>query len=120
MDIYHQCFLERLREEHIVNTIEFKTHVVKEFCSTNYLGEVYIQHIPVRLSDITDIPFPENIYILKCSLIGFSQLYKNIGYFEVRDDHICIDKYGVVRVWMNSDLSKNYPDEEILESNHQS
>lgn len=26
------------------------------------------------------------------------------------EDHICIDREGHVRVWMNADLSKNYPE----------
>ena len=34
-----------------------------------------------------------------------------IGYFEVEEDHICINCYGEVKVWLNNDLSKNYPED---------
>ena len=26
------------------------------------------------------------------------------------EEHVCIDREGHVRVWMNADLSKNYPE----------
>ena len=70
-----------MREDYIVNTIYYTNTSIREFCSTIHQAEVYIQHIPIRLSDITDIPYPENIYILRCSLQGFHQLYNIIGYF---------------------------------------
>ena len=69
------------------------------------MANVFLQHIPVRLNAISDIPSQELFYILKCSLLGFHKLYKYIGYFEVKEDMICIDAEGKVRVWMSSDLS---------------
>ena len=101
--------MQRLREDYIVNTIHYINTSVKEFCSSIHRAEVYIQHIPVRLSDITDIPYPENIYILKNCLYGFWQLFSIIGYFKPHEDLVCIDSYGEVKVWMNADLSRNYP-----------
>lgn len=47
--------------------------------------------------------------MLKFSLLGFQKLYRQVGYFQVKEDLVCIDKEGKLRVWMNSDLSKNYP-----------
>ena len=69
--IYEQCFVERLREDYLVNAYHYDPLVSGGFCSITLAALVYIQHIPVRLSDITDIPFPENLYILKCCLLGF-------------------------------------------------
>ena len=63
----------------------------------------------MRISDITCIPFPENIYLLSNSLHGFHELFRITGYFEPHEDLFCIDSYGEVKVWMNPDLSKNYP-----------
>ena len=84
---------------------------MKSFCSTGTLqGDAYIQHIPVRLCDITDIPYEEFLYILKLSLRGFKKLYKKVGYFIVKEDLVCIDKEGTIRVWMNADLSCHYPE----------
>lgn len=44
---------------------------MEEICATRHISLVYIEHIPSRLSDITDIPFPENLYVLKATLKGF-------------------------------------------------
>lgn len=82
-----------------------------EFCSEFHSAYVYIEHIHIRLSNITDIPFPENIYIMRTALLGFQILYDIIGYFDVMEEHVCIDKYGAVKVWMNEALEKNYPEE---------
>lgn len=108
---YYECSLQRLREDYIVNTVHYINKSAKDFCSNTYCADVYIEHIPVRLSDITDIPYPENIYILRNCLLGFKQLYNIIGYFKPTEELVCIDKYGEVKVWMNPDLSKNYPND---------
>lgn len=63
----------------------------------------------MRLGDVTDIPYPDNLYIMKNALLGFASLYGMIGYFEVQEDHFCINNYGELKVWLNTDLSKNYP-----------
>lgn len=46
--------------------------------------------------------------MLQASLEGFQKLYKNVGYFTVSEDLICIDRDGKVKVWFNPDLSKHY------------
>lgn len=78
-------------------------------CSSVRGAVVYIQHIPVRLCDFDDIPFNESLYIIKCALLGFEKLYNESGYFEVMEEHIGVDKLGRIKVWLNADLSKNYP-----------
>lgn len=70
---------------------------------------MYVEHIPVRLSDIQDIPFPENLYLLYSALDGFEKLYRTIGYFHISEELICMDKDGQVKVWLNPDLSKCHP-----------
>jgi hypothetical protein len=44
-------------------------------------ASIYIEHIPLRLGDVTDIPYPDNLYLLRNSLKGFALLYKIFGYF---------------------------------------
>lgn len=43
-------------------------------------------------------------------LEGYQRLFEQSGYFKVQEDQICVDKLGNVKVWVNSDLSKNYSD----------
>ena len=52
--------------------------------------------------------------MLKQVLKGFKILYDNIGYLKPFEDLICITRKGIVKVWLNSDLSKNYPNIENI------
>ena len=108
--IYLDAFIWRLREPNIVRTFYLKENHQEELCSKTYAAKVYIEHIKTRLSDITDIPFPENLYVANCALDGYHKLYDHLHYFRVEESQICVDSNGLVRVWLNSDLSKNYPE----------
>lgn len=39
---------------------------------------------------------------------GFEKLYKHLGYFKTSEDMVGIDREGRVKVWLNSNYSKNY------------
>jgi hypothetical protein len=80
-----------------------------EFCSQSYTARVYIEHIHVRLSEIFDIPFPENLFVLREALEGYYQIYQHSKFFYVEENQICVDEKGAVKVWVNGDLSINYP-----------
>jgi hypothetical protein len=94
----------------IVNTVYFSESIRREFCSTSYGGTLYTEHIPLKLSEIKDIPSPDNLYILLSALDGFSTLYARIGFFNVEECMICINKQGKARVWVSDDLSRITPD----------
>ena len=81
---------------------------IKELCSFTYHIKVYIERIPLRLSNITDVPFPENLYILHEALHGFKILHEKVGYFRICEEMVCMSEDGTVKVWLNPDLSKNY------------
>lgn len=42
-------------------------------------------------------------------LEGYQKLYDKVGRFYICEEQVCIDEEGEVRVWLNSDLSKNFP-----------
>ena len=37
-------------------------------------------------------------------------MYSQYGYFDVEPEMICFSKEGFVKVWLNQNLSKNYPE----------
>lgn len=80
-----------------------------EICSRNYTAQVYIEHVLLRLSDVSDIPFPDNLYVLMQCLEGYRQIYEHSKYFKIEENQICVDKDGHIKVWVNGDLSINYP-----------
>jgi hypothetical protein len=51
------------------------------------------------------------LYVLKAMLIGYGKLFKHVGSFPIREEQVCINDRGFVKVWFNKDLSKNYPEE---------
>ena len=55
--------------------------------------------------------------MLRQVLKGFHIIYENIGYIKPFDDLICITRKGVVKVWINSDLSKNFPNIKNIDDN---
>jgi hypothetical protein len=72
----------------------------------NYL---YIEHVPLRLSQITDIPFPENLYLLKACLKGFYYIFFHTQSLDIKEDQVCLNEEGRVKVWMNINLARNTP-----------
>jgi hypothetical protein len=71
---------------------------------------VYIYHPKVRLSDFRDIPYPDSLYCMMAMLEGYRKIFDKIGKFYLAEEQVCIDHEGEIRVWVNSDLSKNYPE----------
>lgn len=47
------------------------------------IGYVYIERIPLRLSNITDIPFPDILHAYFNALEGFQILAKQFGFFII-------------------------------------
>ena len=48
------------------------------------------------------------LYLLKESLIGYERLYTRYGAFEINDKMIGVNKYHKCKIWLNSELVKNY------------
>lgn len=81
---FYDAFEWRLSQPNIVNTTYFVENLKREFCSTIYAGTLYTERIPLKLSEIKDIPYPDNLYILMSALEGFSVIYNKIGFFVVQ------------------------------------
>lgn len=84
----------RLRNlsQYLVQVTYLNEHKTKQVCSVAFNLKVYTEHFPLRLSDVKDIPFPENLYILKRAISGFRILHSIIGHFHITEDLICINK----------------------------
>jgi hypothetical protein len=81
----------------------------QDLCSTLHKGLLYIQKVDLRLKEINDIPFADQLYLLQATLQGFKVLYEKVGYFDISEEMIFISCRGKVRVWMNPNLAKNLP-----------
>jgi hypothetical protein len=59
----------------------------------------------MRMSELTSLRFPENLYLLSRMLSGFELLYRRVGVFAVTEHLVCINEEGVVKVWLNPNLA---------------
>lgn len=96
-------------QPNIAQVHHFDTFMRKEFCASTYSITVYLHHIKGRLSEFKDIPCPDNLYCMLSMLSGYRRLYERVGRFYLAEEQVCVDEEGTVRVWLNGDLSKNYP-----------
>ena len=60
---------------HLVNVSHLNKENIKELCSLIYHLQIYIEDFPLRLCNIKDIPFPQNLYVLDRTLRGFSVIF---------------------------------------------
>lgn len=44
-------------------------------CVKQYEMDMFVERIPLRLSDLTDIPYPENLYFLLAAIKGFKYVF---------------------------------------------
>ena len=94
----------------IVASIGVKGGKLGGLCRGRCTFTIYLEHVGFRLSQIEDIPLSDSIYILLTALEGYQQLYYHAGYFRVEEEQICIDRGGKVKVWVNNNLERNYPE----------
>lgn len=55
--------------------------------------------------------------MLYTAFLGFRKVYERTGYFDITLDVICITKEALVKIWLNSNLSKIYPEFYSLNQN---
>lgn len=99
-------------------------HVQKQeseyLCSGMDYIKVKTERIPYRLSELNKVSVQESLYILQESLIGFKTIFERQGPIHITADMIGLNTAGKVKVWLNENFAKNYPDEPLtVEANQQ-
>jgi len=120
---YRRVFSDKRQFEHELGLFQFRsdsdTLVASRFfreesqrdmCSTYYKGSVYLERIPVRLSQIKEIPFPDVLHLYHQAFRAFAKLYDKVGYFEPTEGLIGVNQQGRVKIWLNEHLAKSYPE----------
>lgn len=67
-----------------------------------YVAKIFVEKIPLRLSNVTDIPYPDVLHLYDVCINGFRQLSETVGFFSVDEDYIGVNEHGHVRVWLNT------------------
>lgn len=100
-----------------MNSVHIEQTTKKNMCSTFHSASVYIERIHFRLFELIEIPLEEGLYIIEVALEGYSKMFLKTGYFKVFSDMIGINKQGKVKVWVNKNFSKNFPDFNKIDHN---
>ena len=82
----------------------------KDMCSSVVRGNIFLERIPIRLSDINEIPYPDILHFYSQCFKGFGLLYSLFGCFDVTEELVGCNCEGRVKVWINSDFEAIYPD----------
>jgi hypothetical protein len=83
LNYYLKSYNWRYNQPSVVSTKHIKIHNRNELCSRTYTARVYLEHVKLRLSDISDIPYPDNLYMLMESLEGYSKIYQHSKFFYI-------------------------------------
>jgi hypothetical protein len=86
-------------------------------CGNFHEATLFVERIPIRACEITDVPIEEGLYLLYTCFMGFRKIYERTGYFDIGLDMICINKDALVKIWLNNNLSKIYPEFFSLDQN---
>jgi hypothetical protein len=70
-------------------------------CANRDILKVFTESIPIRATDLNNLPLKESIYMLTEAIRGFDDCYSKVGAFEVTEDMIGLNKNGHVKVWLN-------------------
>lgn len=92
----------------LVASLYLQSQSQGDFCSTSYRQKLFIEAIPIRLSDIEHIPYPDYLHLYSQALRGFNQLAKEVGCFAVEEEYVGINNRGTVKVWMNEQYDKSF------------
>ena len=78
-------------------------------CTNMWKGLLYVDKVDIRLKEIRDIPFVDQLYLIEACLQGFKVLYEQVGYFDIVEEMIFVNRKGEVKVWLHPNLAKNQP-----------
>lgn len=82
----HQSHNDNIRNcPYIYKVRHFRALEVQEMCTTIYNGLLYIDKVEVRLKEVNDIPYADQLYLYKACLLGFKALYETVGVFEITE-----------------------------------
>jgi hypothetical protein len=68
----------------------------------HHAAKIFVEKIPLRLSNVTDIPYPDVLHLYDVCINGFRQLSETVGFFSVDEDYIGVNEHGQARVWLNT------------------
>lgn len=80
------------RDSHVLVATRFFLDAAKrELCGNHHLVSMYVEKIPVRLSQLRDLPYPEILHLYSNIIAGFREIYRKVGYFPIDESMVGIN-----------------------------
>lgn len=102
----------RTQNDNLVQVYQVEREVARHICQGVERLRVKTERIPVRLSEVSNLPASEGLYILHEALIGYKVIYEHDGGININDDMVGFTPEGRVKVWLNENFAKNLPEPE--------
>lgn len=102
IDLYYR----RKNHSRWVAALYFKEKSSEEFCVSRSIAHIFLEKIPIRISDLKDLPIPDAIHTFSQCLQGYGELASIFGCFRVHPEYIGVNEMGVVKVWAGSNWSQ--------------
>ena len=80
-------------------------------CQGGEFLSVKTERVPYRLSETSNLSFPQALYILREAVIGFRAITGVYGPVLVNDEMIGFTNDNRVKVWLNEEFAQNLPKE---------
>ena len=74
---------------------------------------MYLENIVLRLSQIGQVPYPDIIHLYSQTLRGFQDLSRHLGYFEVDEELVGVNRKGEVKVWCHRRFDEIKPEVKV-------
>jgi hypothetical protein len=89
---------------HVYNLQVDRKHTL---CTNSNMAHVFIERIPLRLGEVSELTPSEALTVLRASYSGFNTISTFHGPIEPFEDLICFNEKGEPKVWVNSSLAVN-------------
>lgn len=84
-------WLLRAQEEAVVGVYYFTHRANKELCGFYQQGSILTERIPYRLSQFSNLPYEEMLFVLKLALRAYLMIHSEYGLFLVRSTMVGIN-----------------------------
>lgn len=105
-DIYEE---RRTQNDNLVTVFHIQKEDSQLLCQGKEFLIVRTERIPYRLSEMNNLSFPETLYILRETAVGFRTITDFFGPVMITDEMIGFTPDHRVKVWLNEEFAYNTP-----------
>lgn len=100
----------RSSQENFVKVYYLALASRQSLCFNEPFVRLLVEFIPVRLKEVDSLELEEALTLLAAVLKGFHALTAHFGAIEPQEELIGFNQWGKAKVWLNKDVSCNFPE----------